>query len=159
MNGDGMFSDDASFDELYAEIDDAANDTTNDPMVRDPSHQQHLSNNNNRKIASMVQPFEVRVPSGKLGMVVDTPNGGVPVVRAIRPDSVLHGTVLVGDRLISVDNKDVTNLTALEVSSLISLKKDQPERLMVFCRLQPSAAATTTPHSSTAFVPSSGSPP
>ena len=159
MNGDGMFSDDASFDELYAEIDDAANDTTNDPMVRDPSHQQHLSNNNNRKIASMVQPFEVRVPSGKLGMVVDTPNGGVPVVRAIRPDSVLHGTVLVGDRLISVDNKDVTNLTALEVSSLISLKKDQPERLMVFCRLQPSAAAATTPHSSTAFVPSSGSPP
>ena len=130
MNGEALFSDDASFDDLYAEIDDETdtNEKQSDPIcVKHPAHF--------NKIANMVKPFEVRAPPGKLGMVVDTPNGGVPVVRAIRTDSVLHGSVLVGDRLISVDNKDVTSMTALEVSSLISLKQHQ-HRLLVFCRLQ-----------------------
>ena len=150
MNGEAMFSDDASFDELYAEIDDAAdnNDKTNSKIVANPSHL--------NKIANMVKPFEVRAPPGKLGMVVDTPNGGVPVVRAIRPDSVLHGNVLVGDRLISVDNKDVTNMTALDVSSLISLKQHQ-HRLLVFCRIQQPITTTTaasTPQSATLAQPS-----
>lgn len=149
MNGEAMFSDDASFDELYAEMDDAPdNDKTNHPVAKNPSHL--------NKMANMVKPFEVRAPPGKLGMVVDTPNGGVPVVRAIRPDSVLHGSVLVGDRLISVDNKDVTNMTALEVSSLISLKQHQ-HRLLVFCRIQqPTLIATTaaTPQGITFTQPS-----
>jgi C-terminal processing protease CtpA/Prc len=69
-----------------------------------------------------------------LCQVVDTPNGGVPVVRAIKPDSVLTGRVQVGDRLISVDHQDVTSMSALEVSSLISLKQNSP-RLLVFVRL------------------------
>jgi hypothetical protein len=161
MNGEAIFSDDASFDELYAEIDDETdtNEKTNHPPRTMLHHSSHLN-----KIASMVKPFEVRAPPGKLGMVVDTPNGGVPVVRAIRPDSVLHGNVLVGDRLISVDNKDVTNMTALDVSSLISLKQHQ-HRLLVFCRLQQQSpkqasvpmittTAATTPQNSMFAQPS-----
>ena len=159
MNGAAMFSDDASFDELYAEIDDETD--TNDKTTNHATLVQHPSHLNHKKIANMVKPFEIRAPPGKLGMVVDTPNGGVPVVRAIRPDSVLHGNVLVGDRLISVDNKDVTNLTALEVSSLISLKQHQ-HRLLVFCRLQQQSstpivsttAAVITPQSSALVQPS-----
>ena len=69
-------------------------------------------------------------------MVVDTPNGGVPVVRAIKADSVLNGSVQVGDRLISVDHVNVTSMSALEVSNLISLKQHQ-QRLLIFCRLTP----------------------
>ena len=146
MNGEAMFSDDASFDELYADMEDTTdvNDKTannNSHRVATTNHPSHLHNNNNNKIANMVKPFEIRAPPGKLGMVVDTPNGGVPVVRAIRPDSVLHGNVLVGDRLISVDNKDVTNMTAVEVSSLISLKQHQ-SRLLVFCRIQQQPSST-----------------
>jgi PDZ domain len=124
MNGEGIFNDmdDQSFEKLYADIEDDD----------DGGAAQRLSSD----IASRVKPFEVRAPPGKLGMVVDTPNGGVPVVRAIKPDSVLSGSIQVGDRLISVDHRDVTNMNALEVSSLISLKQHQM-RLLIFCRLSP----------------------
>ena len=71
------------------------------------------------------KPFEVRAPPGMLGMVIDTPNGGVPVVRAIKPDSVLTDRVVIGDRLISVDHQDVTSMSALEVSNLISVKSNR----------------------------------
>jgi PDZ domain len=77
--------------------------------------------------------FEVQVPPGKLGMVIDTPNNGVPVVHAIKQESILCDRVHVGDRLISVDGEDVTSMTAVQVSKLISLKSDQ-QRLLVFLR-------------------------
>mmetsp|Transcript_40364 Transcript_40364/g.84011 ORF Transcript_40364/g.84011 Transcript_40364/m.84011 type:complete len:253 (-) Transcript_40364:355-1113(-) len=77
--------------------------------------------------------FEVKVPPGKLGMVIDTPNGGVPMVHAIKPESVLASQVKVGDRLLVVDGDDVTFMTAMQVSKLIALKSDQ-ERIMVFVR-------------------------
>ncbi|KAL7581628.1 hypothetical protein ACA910_022180 [Epithemia clementina (nom. ined.)] len=75
--------------------------------------------------------FEVVVPPGKLGMVIDTPNGGVPAVRAIKPESVLASKVKVGDRLIAVDGDDVTAMTTVQVSKLISLKSDQ-QRVLAF---------------------------
>lgn len=77
--------------------------------------------------------FEVRVPPGKLGMVIDTPNGGVPVVHAIKAESVLADDVKVGDRLVAVDGDDVTAMTAVQVSKLISLKSDQ-QRQLAFVR-------------------------
>jgi hypothetical protein len=77
--------------------------------------------------------FEIRVPPGKLGMVIDTPNGGVPMVHAIKADSALSSQVKVGDRLIFVDGDDVTFMTAMQVSRLIALKADQ-QRDMVFLR-------------------------
>jgi hypothetical protein len=39
--------------------------------------------------------FDVVAPAGKLGMVIDTPNGGVPVVHAIKETSVLADQVRV----------------------------------------------------------------
>ena len=75
--------------------------------------------------------FEVTVPPGKLGMVIDTPNGGVPAVRAIKPESVLASKVQVGDRLVAVDGDDVTAMTTVQVSKLISLKSDQ-QRVLAF---------------------------
>mmetsp|Transcript_4035 Transcript_4035/g.8245 ORF Transcript_4035/g.8245 Transcript_4035/m.8245 type:complete len:239 (+) Transcript_4035:69-785(+) len=77
--------------------------------------------------------FEVTAPPGKLGMVIDTPSGGVPVVHAIKEDSVMRARVRVGDRLISVDGDDVSFMTAMQVSQLIALKSDQ-SRLLVFVR-------------------------
>ena len=77
--------------------------------------------------------LEVTVPPGKLGMVIDTPHGGVPLVHAIKPASILADQVQVNDRLMSVDGEDVTNMTAVQVSKLISLKADQT-RILVFCR-------------------------
>ncbi|GAX10002.1 hypothetical protein FisN_25Lh150 [Fistulifera solaris] len=77
--------------------------------------------------------FEVHVPPGKLGMVIDTPNGGVPIVHAIKPESVLADKVVVGDRLISVDGEDVTSMTAVQVSKLISVKSNE-DRILKFVR-------------------------
>lgn len=79
--------------------------------------------------------FEVHVPPGKLGMVIDTPNGGVPIVHAIKPESILADKVLVGDRLVSVDDEDVTSMTAVQVSKLISVKSDK-NRILKFVRNQ-----------------------
>jgi len=112
--GDSVFADDVSFEQQYADEDEAMMD--------------------GGETSRRPKPFEVRAPPGMLGMVIDTPNGGVPVVRAIKPDSILTGRVQIGDRLISVDHQDVTSMTALEVSNLISVKSNR-QRLLVFVRL------------------------
>jgi len=77
--------------------------------------------------------FEVEVPPGKLGMVIDTPNGGLPAVHALKSESVLADRVTVGDRLLSVDGEDVTRMTAIKVSKLISAKEGH-SRVLVFSR-------------------------
>lgn len=115
MPGESVFADDMSFEQQYADEDEAMLDGAVDASRRP-------------------KPFEVRAPPGLLGMVIDTPNGGVPVVRAIKPDSILTGRVLIGDRLISVDHQDVTSMSALEVSNLISVRSNR-QRLLVFVRL------------------------
>lgn len=106
--GASVFDDDASFEQQY--------------------DQEHEYGGEER--------FDVTVPPGKLGMVIDTPNGSVPIIHAIKADSVLAGKVQVGDRLLSVDSEDVTNLTAVQVSKLISLKS-KDERVLVLARGSP----------------------
>jgi C-terminal processing protease CtpA/Prc len=54
-------------------------------------------------------------------------------VHALKSESVLANQVEVGDHLLAVDGEDVTGMTALEVSKLISLKSDQ-SRVLVFGR-------------------------
>jgi hypothetical protein len=97
----------------------------------DVSFEEQFASNTRR--SNSQDRFEVEVPPGKLGMVIDTPNNGVPVVHAIKQESVLCDRVYVGDRLVSVDGEDVTSMTAVQVSKLISLKSDQ-RRLLVFLR-------------------------
>lgn len=76
----------------------------------------------------------VKAPPGKLGIVIDTPSAGVPVVHAIKESSVLASNVRIGDKLISVDGEDTTTLSAIRVSKLISSKARNPERVMEFLR-------------------------
>lgn len=78
--------------------------------------------------------LEVTAPAGKLGIVIDTPNGGVPMVHAIKESSVLIDQVKVGDRLIMVDGIDTTSMSAIKVSRLISTRADNPRRVLVFLR-------------------------
>lgn len=82
--------------------------------------------------------FEVTAPAGKLGMVIDTPNGGAPVVHAIKNTSSLADTgIQVGDRLVAIDGIDTTCLTAMQVSKLISQKANNPSRVLEFVRVRP----------------------
>jgi hypothetical protein len=91
----------------------------------------------------LTKPFEIRVPPGVLGMVIDTPGGSTPVVRAVKNNSVLVGQVLIGDRLLSVDHIDVTKMPAMQVSNLISTRSHQ-SRVLLFVRPIPSSVTTAT---------------
>ena len=78
--------------------------------------------------------FEVDAPAGLLGLVLETSEDGVPVVHAIKESSCLAGQVQVGDRLVCVDDEDVTSMLASSVSRIIAAKKDNPVRHFVFTR-------------------------
>lgn len=90
------------------------------------------------QFAGQDECFEVSVPAGKLGIIIDlSPESGEPVVRAMRPDSVLANKVKVGDRLLSLDGEGCTEMSAEQVSKLIAVKSDQEVRKIMFVRRQP----------------------
>ena len=99
----------------------------------------------------------IYAPSGVLGVVIDTPpssssstngnndsssngrrmtssNGGRPVVHAIKDTCPIRDEIHVGDILIAVDDIDVTAMTAVEVSRLISKKSNQERRKLTLIR-------------------------
>lgn len=78
--------------------------------------------------------IEVLAPSGKLGVVIDTPLNGAPMVHAIKESSVLADKIRIGDKLIAVDGEDTTDMSAIKVSKLISSKASNPKRHMIFMR-------------------------
>jgi C-terminal processing protease CtpA/Prc len=79
----------------------------------------------------------VNAPAGKLGVVIDTPDDGAPVVHAVKDTSVIADQVLVGDKLIAVDDDDVRSMTAIKVSKLISKKSANPNRKLTIVRTTP----------------------
>lgn len=78
--------------------------------------------------------FVIYAPAGKLGLVVDNPDDGAPVVHAIKEDSVLIDQVRVGDRLVGVDEVDVRSLSPVKVSKLISKRSTNPLRKLTLTR-------------------------
>lgn len=76
----------------------------------------------------------VVAPSGKLGIVIDNPSGGIPFVHAIKESSVLHGKVFVGDLVLSVDEVDCRGMHSLAVSKLISKRSENPARTLSLLR-------------------------
>merc|ERR1719232_1101164 len=71
---------------------------------------------------------DVYAPSGKLGVVIDTPDDGAPVVHAVKDASPIATRVQVGDKLVAVDDEDVRAMTAIKVSKLISRKSNNASR-------------------------------
>jgi len=79
--------------------------------------------------------LHIFAPPGKLGVVIDTPDDGAPVVHAVKETSVVVDKVMVGDKLIAVDDEDVRTLTAIKVSKLISRKSANPSRKLTILRI------------------------
>ncbi|GMI08776.1 hypothetical protein TrRE_jg13428 [Triparma retinervis] len=73
----------------------------------------------------------VFAPSGKLGIVVDSTTGG-PTVHSIREISPLIGILNVGDKIISIDDINVTKMSAGGVTKLMAQKSQQSERKIAF---------------------------
>ena len=96
----------------------------------------HFSDDNSfeRQYGESEERFECIAPAGKLGVVIDTPYGGVPMVHAIKDTSVLADRVRVKDRLISVDGVDTTEMSAIGVSRLISSRAQNESRVLAFVR-------------------------
>jgi len=105
--------------------------------------------------------FVIYAPAGKLGLVVDNPDDGAPVVHAIKEDSVLADQVQVGDRLVGVDEVDVRALSPVKVSKLISKRSTNPLRKLTLTRAKADnpktegddASAGGTTNASTASMP------
>ena len=76
----------------------------------------------------------IDAPAGKLGVVIDTPDDGAPVVHAVKDTSVIAHLIQVGDKLIKVDEEDVRSMTAIKVSKLISKKSANPVRRLTVVR-------------------------
>ena len=80
--------------------------------------------------------FDIYAPGGKLGVVIDTPNSGAPVVHNIKETCPIADQLRVGDKLIAVDDEDVRSMTAVKVSKLISQKSNNPTRKFTISRIQ-----------------------
>jgi len=84
-------------------------------------------------IGTKVKPLVVQASPGmKLGMILESESSiGLPYIRAVKPDSPFRNQVQEGDLVISVNKQDVTNMTAMEVSELISLKQFEHRTLVL----------------------------
>jgi C-terminal processing protease CtpA/Prc len=78
--------------------------------------------------------IHIFAPPGKLGVVIDTPDDGAPVVHAVKDTSVIAEKIQVGDKLVAVDDEDVRSMTAIKVSKLISRKSANPSRKLTVVR-------------------------
>lgn len=94
----------------------------------------HMMNSNNNNGNDREELIVIDAPAGKLGVVIDTPDDGAPVVHAVKDTSVIAHLIQVGDKLIKVDDEDVRSMTAIKVSKLISKKSANPVRRLTIIR-------------------------
>lgn len=79
--------------------------------------------------------LEIYAPGGKLGLVIDTPTTPFkPIVVAIKDTCPIRNEIDVGDYLVAVDDVDVREMSATEVSRLISRKSVQERRKLTIVR-------------------------
>ncbi len=101
------------------------------PFDDDGSFEAHYRDSKSNVKEEILHIF---APPGKLGVVIDTPDDGAPVVHAVKESSVVGDKVQVGDKLVAVDDEDVRTMTAVKVSKLISRKSANPSRKLTVLR-------------------------
>ena len=78
--------------------------------------------------------YSVSAPPGLLGLILESSSiDGRSIVNSVKPFSPLADQVQVGDRLVLVDNEDVSLMTASKVSQLIASKQNET-RILTFKR-------------------------
>mmetsp|Transcript_20101 Transcript_20101/g.28484 ORF Transcript_20101/g.28484 Transcript_20101/m.28484 type:complete len:263 (+) Transcript_20101:315-1103(+) len=80
------------------------------------------------------EQLEVMAPSGKLGLLMDTPETGFPFVYGIKDWSPLYGQLQEGDMVIRLDDEDVRFCTAIELSKRLSQKSHKKARKLTILR-------------------------
>lgn len=107
----------------------ASNNGPLDPSFTESGSQFRGQNANVRE-----ELIDIYAPPGKLGVVIDTPDDGAPVVHAVKDSSVIADKLQVGDKLVAVDDEDVRSMTAIKVSKLISRKSANASRKLSIIR-------------------------
>jgi hypothetical protein len=78
--------------------------------------------------------YECHVPSGPLGIVVDTTSLG-PRVRSLNPLSPLFGKICPGDVIVGVDEVDTVGTEAGDFWQIVSRKANQQQRILTILRI------------------------
>jgi len=117
----------------------AASDATpGDPYLTSnssSSSSSSLSQSNNAAVSSSSKnKIDIIAPPGKLGVVVDSPDGAAPYVSEIKETSVLRGKIQLGDKVIAIDDEDVSRKEAVQISLIIARKSKQAERKITVLR-------------------------
>ena len=95
--------------------------------------------------------MHIIAPEGKLGVVLVTPEPpetGPAYVFKIRDDSPLVGKLLLNDKVIAVDDEDVTKMSAINVSKLLGSKSSAESRKISVLRSVAGGANGSTTSSS-----------
>ncbi|KAL7470551.1 hypothetical protein ACHAXS_010808 [Conticribra weissflogii] len=111
-----------------------AHNNPNNPYNFNPnSNDNNTPNSHSNNIREEL--LEIYAPSGKLGVVVDTPSSSpMPVVHAIKDTCPIRDEIRVGDKLVAVDDEDVREMTAMQVSRLIGKKSGNEVRKLTIIR-------------------------
>lgn len=89
-------------------------DTDNEMLTNDQSGTVFLGNIGKREI------FDINIPPGVIGLVIDLIDDGWPVIRFVKKESSVANRVAVGDRIISIDGDDMRNMTYSSVSTILN---------------------------------------
>jgi len=110
----------------------------NDGTIQQSPHnprQQSRQSTNQQESRVQEEFLEIYAPSGKLGLVIDTPHtSNAPVVHAIKDTCPIRNEIYVGDSLVAVDDVDVRDMSAQQVSTLIGRKSGQERRKLTIVR-------------------------
>lgn len=79
--------------------------------------------------------FDIIAPPGKLGVIIDSrPGVGSAYVSDIKADSPIRGDLRLGDKLVAIDDEDVTRRKAVDISMMLARKSRQSERKITVMR-------------------------
>jgi len=83
-----------------------------------------------RSVIAKRSKVDVRAPPGKLGLILaNTTDGKGTVVSCVRETSILVHKISAGDRIIAIDEDDVSRLTVSELTTIMA-RKTEFERVL-----------------------------
>jgi len=79
--------------------------------------------------------IDIMAPAGRLGVLVDSPvGGGLVFVSEVKDDSPILGEVHVGDKVVCVDDEDVSEMKAIQVSMILGSRSKNAQRKITVVR-------------------------
>eukprot|EP00977_Amphora_coffeiformis_P007720 scaffold1690_cov182-Amphora_coffeaeformis.AAC.77 len=109
---------------LETEMDQVAGSNITVSTAGEGSQAQQTKRKNKKKRVVVI------VPPGKLGIVLaKRRDGRGTVVAEVRPSSVMKGMVSPGDKILAVDEKDVTDMALNDITTLMESRSSSERRL------------------------------